>query len=208
MHENKTGPMWAAMELKSSLSLSPVSILSSSLPSNLSLQHLGPVIRNSLKIWLQFRKHFHFNQPITLLPLVRNHLFPPSQVDTPFDTWHCNGLVFFKDLFVDGTFASFDLLQKDNDIPKNHFFRYLQVRSFAKKHFPFPQLNVEARPQWKEESSQDLPNVARYRPTVVGKYSVGMGKRLRYYTTWGDMAKKFKAYTHHIALHTAWSYPV
>lgn len=140
MHENKRGPMWAAMELESSLPLSPVSILSSSLPSNLSLQHLGPVIRNSLKIWLQFRKHFHFNQPITLLPLVRNHLFPPSQADTAFETWHRNGLVFFKDLFVDGTFASFDLLQKNNNIPKSHFFRYLQVCSFVKKHFPFPHL--------------------------------------------------------------------
>lgn len=35
---------------------------------------------------------------------------------------------------------AFDLLQKDNNIPKSHFFRHLQVRSFAKKHFPFPQL--------------------------------------------------------------------
>ena len=140
MQENKTGPVWAAMELESSLPLSTVSILSSSLPSNLSLQHLGSVIRNYLKIWLQFRKHFHFNQPITLLPLVRNHLFPPSQADTAFEMWHRNGLVFFRDLFADGTFASFDLLQKDSNIPKNNFFRYLQVRSFAKKPFLFPQL--------------------------------------------------------------------
>lgn len=119
-HENKVGPMWVDMELRSDPLLSPISILSSSLPINLSLKNLGPVVNNSLKIWLQFRKHFHLNQAITLLPLVRNHLFPPSQTDTAFEIWHRHGLVFFNDLFVDGTFASFDILQKDNNIPRNH----------------------------------------------------------------------------------------
>lgn len=46
--------------------------------------------------------------------------------------------MFIKDLFENGTLASFDLLQKDNN-PKSHFFRHLQVRSFAKKHFSFPE---------------------------------------------------------------------
>lgn len=77
-HKNKIGPMWATMELESNSPLSPVSIISKQvapLPSKLNLQRLGPVIRNSLKIWLQFRKYFHLNQPITPLPLVQNHLF-------------------------------------------------------------------------------------------------------------------------------------
>lgn len=70
-------------------------LATSSLPIRLSLRSLRPVIKNSLKIWLQFRKHFHFNQAINLLPLLWNHLFPPSQ------TWHRNGLVFVNDLFAD-----------------------------------------------------------------------------------------------------------
>ena len=76
VYESKQGPIWAAMELTSNLLLSPISILNSPLPINVSLQNLRPVIKNSLKIWLQFRKHFHLKQAITLLPLVGNHLFP------------------------------------------------------------------------------------------------------------------------------------
>ncbi len=51
--------------------------------------------------------------------------------------WYRNGLVFFGDLFVEG---DFDTLHEDHNIPKKHFFRHLQVHSFAQKHFPFPSL--------------------------------------------------------------------
>ena len=75
-----------------------------------------------------------------MLLLANTHLFPPSHIATAFQVWHKNGLVFFSDLFVKGTFASFHTLQKNHNLPNNHFFRYLQVHSFAKKHFPFPSL--------------------------------------------------------------------
>ncbi len=48
--------------------------------------------------------------------------------------------VFFSDLFMDGTFASFEILQHDHDWPKSHFFRYLQAHSFAIAHYLFPVL--------------------------------------------------------------------
>lgn len=127
------------MELNSNYPLSPISILSGPLPVSVSLQGLNSV-KNTLKIWFQFRKHFNFIRAISFLPLANNHLFPPSQIDTAFQVWHKNGLVFFGDLFVEGTFASFDKLRKDHNLPKNIFFRYWHVRSVAKKHFPFPSL--------------------------------------------------------------------
>ena len=78
------------------------------------------------------------------MPLTDNHLFPSSRTDAAFKTWHSKGLVFFSDLFLDGTFASFEALQQDHELPKEHFFRYLQVRSFAREHFQFPTISVKS----------------------------------------------------------------
>ena len=169
-HENKEGPAWASMELNSNSPLSPISIPSGPLPVSVSLQGLSPVVKNTLKIWFQFRKHFHFSQAITLLPLANNHLFPPSQIDAAFQVWHRNGLVFFGDLFVEATFASFNMLQKDHNLPNNHFFRYLQVRSFARKHFPFPSLS----PKNATDIILDLDPMLKKRVSKIYKTVLGI----------------------------------
>ena len=137
-HETGRGPHWTEMELNSELTLPLVSVLSCPLPCGFNLQRMNPVAKHSIKIWFQFRRHFGFNDAGTHLPLVNNHLFPPSQNDAAFKLWHRFGLVYFDNLFIDDSFASFTMLQQDNNIPKTHFFRYLQVRSFAQKYFPFP----------------------------------------------------------------------
>lgn len=136
----------------------------------LSLQGCNPVVKNTLKIWFQFRKHFHLSQTISLLPLANNHLFPPSPIDTVFQVWHKNGLVFFSDLFVEGTFASFNTLQKDHNLPNNHFFRYLQVCSFAKNHFPFPSL----KPKNAADIILDLDTVMKRRVSKIYKTALGI----------------------------------
>ena len=56
-------------------------------------------------------------------------------------TWKGFGIYTFKDLYVDNTFASFQQLSDIYELPKQHFFRYLQVRSCVQKIFPsFPNL--------------------------------------------------------------------
>ena len=124
------------MELKSNSPLSPISILSGSLPVGISLQGLSLVVKNTLKIWYQFRKHFRFSQAISLLPIAKSHLLPPSQIDTAFQVWHKNGLVFLGDLFVKGTIAS---LHSYTYIHYKKFTTFPTI-TFAKKHFPFPSL--------------------------------------------------------------------
>ena len=51
-------------------------------------------------------------------------------------------MIFFSDLFKDGTFVSFEILQKDHNLPKfaKSMSGYLQTCSFAKKHYSFPAL--------------------------------------------------------------------
>lgn len=57
-----------------------------------------------------------------------------------FLAWHDLGIQTLKDLYVDNVFASFEQLVEEFSVPKKYFFRYLQVRNFAKglnAHFPF-----------------------------------------------------------------------
>ena len=128
------GPDWVYMELLSN----PLPILTSSLPSGRITQPTNPVVRASLRIWLQFRKHFGLNQLSTrFFPVANNQFFPPSVMDNAFLHWQRNGLVFLFDFFSgDDTFLSFETAVTDHDIPRSHFFRFLQIRSFTQKMLP------------------------------------------------------------------------
>lgn len=135
------GPTWATMELHSSLPISPVSLISSNLPMNTQSCAKNPVVHNTIRIWFQCRRHFDCKQTLTSIPLTSNPLFHPSLIDSAFTFWRRQGILFFRDLFVDNIFVSFDTLVRNFNIPQTHFFRYLQVRNFAKKHFStFPHL--------------------------------------------------------------------
>ncbi len=100
----------------------------------------NPVVCGSLRIWSQFRLHFNSKQALPSAPILLNPLFPPSLIDSAFQLWSRNGISCVKDLFKDGVFISFQQLRTDFEIPQSNFFRYLQVRSFIKKHFS-PSLN-------------------------------------------------------------------
>ena len=139
--ENSCGPIWACMEMSSDPQVSLISVLCSALPSGFPIRIHNPVINSTFKIWRQFRKHFGFTQMCGHMPLINNPLFAPSRDDSghsAFKTWHDNGVPSFGELYRDGTFASFETLKRDYDLPTSHFFRFLQARSFAQEHFTFP----------------------------------------------------------------------
>lgn len=120
------------MEQHSCSSVSLVSMLCAPLPVTVGAHTDNPIVRGSLRIWAQFRKHFGNVQALLSMPLSSNFLFKPSLVDTAFLTWARKGINSVGDLFVDGTFASFDYLVNKLSLPKTHFFRYLQVRDFVR----------------------------------------------------------------------------
>uniref|UniRef100_A0A3B1IPQ1 Reverse transcriptase domain-containing protein n=1 Tax=Astyanax mexicanus TaxID=7994 RepID=A0A3B1IPQ1_ASTMX len=101
------------------------------------LDHKAPttikntVVKSSVKIWKQFRRHFNFQNLSLSCPLISNHLFFPSTLDKGFNIWDRAGIKTLHDLYVEGTFVSFQYLVEKFSIHKNNFFRYLQVRSFA-----------------------------------------------------------------------------
>lgn len=89
----------------------------------------------------QFKRHFGLQTFSTSAPLVANHALPPSISDGAFSTLSNLGIKRFKDLYVDNIFASFQQLLELFSLPKHHFFRHLQIRSFVhNKYAQFPNL--------------------------------------------------------------------
>uniref|UniRef100_A0A8C6WLN3 Reverse transcriptase zinc-binding domain-containing protein n=1 Tax=Neogobius melanostomus TaxID=47308 RepID=A0A8C6WLN3_9GOBI len=129
---------WCTMEIKS-CSMSLVSMLTSKMPMRFSQSSSNLVVISTLRIWSQFCSFFKFNELSHYNPIYNNHTFPPS-LDPAFLHWKSQGLAKLNDLYIDNVFASFDELSQKYSLPKNHLFRYFQIRNFVKSNtmsFPF-----------------------------------------------------------------------
>ena len=120
--------------MKVTLTLTLMALTCSPLPLSVSNYTSNPVILSTLKIWTQFCKHFKQNNLVHRGSLCNNHIFLPSKLDSAFTLWKEKGIISFRGLFLDGTFADFESLSHKHDLPRTNFFRYLQVRSFIKDH--------------------------------------------------------------------------
>lgn len=132
---------WLHLE-SSNCSIHLGSVISTSAPPTpLTRFFSNPVVLNSVKIWSQFTTHFKLKTMSIHSPITNNYSFPPSILDSSFTIWRTNGIVSLSNLFSQGTFCSFSQLSEKFDLPKSHFFRYLQIRHFVQKNIPsFPQL--------------------------------------------------------------------
>ena len=133
------GPNWSRMEQQACSPVSLVSVLCGPLPIAVCTHTENPIVRGTLRIWTQLRKHFGITQALVSMPFTANPLFKPSLLDTVFQTWFGKGLHCVGDLFINGTFGSFEQLMRKHNLVKSHFFRYLQIRNFTRTQFPsFP----------------------------------------------------------------------
>lgn len=134
-------PMWLTIDANSTHPVTLQSLLHSQLSSVLFKYTNNTIVASSLKIWVQFHCYFGFQSLSTKSPLIGNHLFIPSLMNNAFSIWAQLGVRCIRDLFIDGVFTSFQQLVSKFSLPKNHFFRYLQVRSFISKTYAcFPAL--------------------------------------------------------------------
>lgn len=99
------------------------------------------IVKITLKIWAQFKRFFGLQSFSIYAPIASNHVFSPSLSDSGFLFWSRCGINTFHGLYIDGTFASFQQLREKFSLPNQHFFRYLQICSFARVTFSnFPLL--------------------------------------------------------------------
>lgn len=141
------GPKWLELECGSCTKTSLHALAWSKIPfpESISTYCINPVVRHSLKIWIQFRRAFSLTKMSIDTPLVGNNMFAPSITDDAFKIWTEKGLKTVKDVYIGGTFASFEHLRTHFDIPNSHFFRYLQLRSFVYANVPsFPLISPDS----------------------------------------------------------------
>lgn len=70
---------------------------------------------------------------LNLYPICDNFDFLPGTEDPQFKVWSQKGLTTLHDLFDGNILMSFDQLTNKYNIPRQDFFRYLQLRDFVKK---------------------------------------------------------------------------
>uniref|UniRef100_A0A3B3CPH8 Reverse transcriptase domain-containing protein n=1 Tax=Oryzias melastigma TaxID=30732 RepID=A0A3B3CPH8_ORYME len=129
-YSTKVGPPWVEMEKLSFGSLSLPSLIGAQLPLSKPLVIDNPVVRESVKICHQFRKHFGYLGLSLFSPVASNYFFAPSILDATFQEWLNGGITTFNQLFFENQFVSFQQLSNSYSLPATHFFRYLQVRHF------------------------------------------------------------------------------
>ena len=135
--DNSNIPNWLILERTSCGPSSLSALLCTVLPlaKPISYYTHNPVVTHSIKIWIQFRRSFTLNSLSLFAPITKNHMFPPSVLDGAFGVWSRNGIHSLQDLYVDNNFASFEQLVDRFNIPRSHFFRYLQLRNFIASNF-------------------------------------------------------------------------
>lgn len=128
---NATTPSWLAIEQDVTGTSLPA-LLNTAKRSPGPFKGIGVIVEHSLKVWYQIKKTFNLTNTSIFAPICHNHAFRPSQSDSVFLSWRGKGLVTLKDLYIDNVFASFDQLKRKFDLQSSHFFRYLQIRNYAR----------------------------------------------------------------------------
>lgn len=132
---------WCKPEINACISSSLPALVTSKLPLSPKQYSSCPMVISTLKIWSQFRQNFNLTDFSLYSPICNNHVFLPAKLDHVFVQWQRAGLSKFSDLYIDGTFATFDALSTKFDLQRSDLFRYLQIRQFVRTISPcFPNL--------------------------------------------------------------------
>lgn len=89
------------------------------------------IIYNSVRVWHDLTKYVGQNNIKSLLsPITQNPDFPAGVGSSVFSSWQNRGIRVIGDLFKDNILMSFQQLPVIFDVPKQHFFAFLQLRHF------------------------------------------------------------------------------
>ena len=177
---NSQSPAWLQIEEASCSPSSLMSLLCLPLTSSPTTHSRSVVVKNCLKIWNQFRRHFRLQVISVFAPIHSNPLFTPSIIDKAFWIWKDLGIVSIKQLYISGIFASFDQLTQTFNLQPTHFFRYLQVRDFVRHNFPgFPALPPPTL----------IDTVLGVNPNLKGSISILYNTLLKSQTTTSDVLR-------------------
>ena len=124
-------PKWKLMETNLA---EPLSTLIFMADNNIQTKTPNHAIRNTFKIWKTICKTLKVKdqEMACLREMSCDQDFTPNSFDSVFKIWGEKGLTRFHQMYNKDGVASFEHIVDQYGIPRNHFFRYLQVRSYLK----------------------------------------------------------------------------
>ena len=119
-------PPWYSIEQAVVAPLSPLQVLSTQLSKEAKTH---PIISHLKLIWTKVARIFKFNPFLNVSSSIwLNPKLRIGKVPIYWKVWLENGMVTLRDLYCDGVLKSFEDLVQQFNIPRSHFFRYLQLR--------------------------------------------------------------------------------
>lgn len=92
-------------------------------------------IQNTLANWKQICKTLKIdNECILLREMADDPDFMPNRCDKILDVWARKGLVNYYQLLTNYMVNSYEVITTKYELDPKHFFKYLQVRSYIRKH--------------------------------------------------------------------------
>ena len=123
-------PSWINIELASAGGLSLDNFLYSA-PLKKLKKVPNPLVRNTIQIWFETHKYMKDTPLLSYLsPIWKNSNFPPASNDGGFKIWFTKGITKIGSLYKRKNMLSWEELKRDYDLPRSHFLKFLQIRSF------------------------------------------------------------------------------
>ncbi len=135
-------PSWVDIE-KEELSLPLQSYIYSAEVKILKKITLNPFLKNTLSVWHE--AHSFLEETISISPfspIWGNNYFIPGRNYMGFKNWQMKGLSMVENLYEGGTLMTFQQLVTKYNLPKKHFFKYLQIRSYI-----YSRIKAYSKPQ-------------------------------------------------------------
>lgn len=128
-------PLWKEME-ELQLGLPLPTYLYSASTKILKKNTKNPIVKNMITVWYQVKKYLGETSSLSAFsPIWRNESFPPGKTDGGFKSWASRGLRKIGDLYnMQKVLMTFGEIVDKFNIPRNHFFKYLQLRNFIRTH--------------------------------------------------------------------------
>lgn len=129
----RDAPLWKEME-ELQLSLPLPKYLYSACTKILKRSQKNPIVKNMIVVWLQVKKYLRETSSLSVFsPIWRNDFFPPGKADGGFKIWETKGLRKTGDLYnSQKVLMTSEEIHDRFNIPRNHFFKYLQLRRFIR----------------------------------------------------------------------------
>lgn len=126
-------PPWRVIE-SHSLRLPLPACLYSDEPKKLKKFSTNPIVQNMIRVWQEVRKYQKDSSSLSCFsPIWGNNFFTPGKGDAGFKLWADRGVKQIKDIYgIHGNILTFEELIRKYNIPRKHFFKYLQLRSYIR----------------------------------------------------------------------------